>query len=69
MSNEVVAAGALSQGGQALGEHCLVKGHMHPRTGVDGKPYAIAFEMRLPRAWNGRFYYQANGGLDGNVAV
>ncbi len=69
VSNEVVAAGALSQGGQALGEHCLVKGHMHPRTGVDGKPYAIAFEMRLPRAWNGRFYYQANGGLDGNVAV
>lgn len=69
MSSEAVAAGALSMGGQAIGEHCLVKGQMHPRTGVDGKPYAIAFEMRLPRAWNGRFYYQANGGLDGNVAV
>lgn len=34
---------------------------------VDGKTYAIGFEMRLPKAWNGRFYYQANGGLDGSV--
>ena len=23
--------------------------------------------MRLPQAWNGRFFYQANGGVDGNV--
>jgi feruloyl esterase len=34
---------------------------------VDGQPYAIGFEMRLPLAWNGRFYYQANGGIDGTV--
>ena len=34
---------------------------------VDGKAYAIGFEMRLPKAWNGRFYYQGNGGLDGSV--
>ena len=36
---------------------------------VDGKTYAIGFEMRLPKAWNGRFFYQANGGLDGNVVT
>ena len=36
---------------------------------VDGKTYAIGFEMRLPIAWNGRFFYQANGGLDGNVVT
>ena len=35
---------------------------------MDGKAYAIGFEMRLPLAWNGRFLYQANGGLDGAVA-
>lgn len=51
---------------QAMPEHCVVKGVMNERTGtVDGKPYAIGFEMRLPTAWNGRFFYQANGGLDG----
>jgi feruloyl esterase len=40
---------------------------MHKRKTADDKTYAIGFEMRLPRAWNGRFYYQANGGLDGAV--
>ena len=54
-------------GGQAVAEHCLVKGAMHKRKGSDGRDYAIGFEMRLPRDWNGRFYYQGNGGLDGNV--
>jgi feruloyl esterase len=34
---------------------------------TDGNRYAIGFEMRLPLAWNGRFFYQANGGLDGVV--
>jgi feruloyl esterase len=34
---------------------------------VDGNTYAIGFEMRLPVAWSGRFFYQANGGIDGNV--
>jgi feruloyl esterase len=49
-------------------EHCIVKGHMNKRTGfVDGKTYAIGFEMRLPVNWNGRFFYQANGGMDGSV--
>ncbi|WP_368731418.1 tannase/feruloyl esterase family alpha/beta hydrolase, partial [Escherichia coli] len=36
---------------------------------VDGKSYAIGFEMRLPTAWNGRFFYQANGGIDGNIGT
>ncbi len=66
-SAAVVASGALRQGTQAIPEHCLVKGRMHERKGSDGRDYAIGFEMRLPVAWNGRFYYQGNGGLDGNV--
>ena len=47
--------------------HCKVSGRMHERTGVDGKPYAIGFEMRLPANWSGRFLLQANGGADGVV--
>lgn len=66
-SAEMVAAGELKLGNQPVAQHCLVKGQMHPRKGADGRDYAIGFELRLPVAWNGRFYYQANGGLDGNV--
>ncbi|MFM2274275.1 MAG: hypothetical protein RL211_147 [Pseudomonadota bacterium] len=47
--------------------HCKVSGRMNERTGADGKPYAIGFEMRLPANWNGRFLFQANGGNDGVV--
>lgn len=64
----LVPAGTLSVGGRPVAEHCLVTGRMHERTSpVDGQTYAIGFEMRLPRAWNGRFFHQGNGGLDGFV--
>jgi Tannase and feruloyl esterase len=62
-----VPAGAVAGSAYTVGEHCWVKGSMFKRTGSDGKEYAIGFEMRLPVAWNGRFYYQGNGGLDGAV--
>ena len=67
---EVVAAGSFKQEGvvTASPEHCLVTGRMNERRSeVDGETYAIGFEMRLPLAWNGRFFYQANGGIDGVV--
>lgn len=65
-----VAAGTLVQAGQPVAEHCLVTGKMHERVSpVDGKTYAIGFEMRLPKAWNGRFYHQGNGGIDGSVVT
>lgn len=67
-STAAVAEGELKLGARAVPAHCLVKGQMHPRKGSDGRDYAIGFEMRLPLAWNGRFYYQGNGGLDGNVS-
>lgn len=66
-SSALVSAGALRLGTQDMPEHCLVKGRMHERKGSDGRDYALAFEMRLPMVWNGRFYYQGNGGLDGSV--
>lgn len=62
-----VAAGALSVAGQSVAAHCLVTGSMYPRTGIDNNAYAIGFEMRLPINWNGRFFYQGNGGIDGSV--
>lgn len=68
LSTQRVEAGQLKLPGiaQAMPEHCVIKGAMNERTGpIDGKPYAIGFEMRLPTTWNGRFFYQANGGLDG----
>ncbi|QSX33865.1 tannase/feruloyl esterase family alpha/beta hydrolase [Shewanella avicenniae] len=70
-----VAAGEVSAGFNAPA-HCLITGYMNPRKGrgVDDKgniiedaDYQIGFEMRLPVDWNGRFYYQANGGMDGSV--
>ena len=65
-----VPAGTLRNGGQSVGEHCLVTGQMHRRTSpVDGQTYAIGFEMRLPKDWSGRFLYQGNGGTDGVVAT
>ena len=68
-SASVVAAGTLSNAGAAVGEHCVVSGKMNQRvSSVDGQTYAIGFEMRLPKDWNGRFLYQANGGTDGVVS-
>ena len=70
-SAETVAAGKVGVGPQASAysapEHCLVKGKMHERKGLGNQDFAIGFEMRLPKDWNGRFYYQANGGIDGVV--
>lgn len=61
-----------------LPAHCQVQGQINARTGkayardpADGSvsvvdaPYAIGFELRLPKDWNGRFLFQGGGGLDG----
>ncbi len=66
-----VAAGPVTTGGVVynLPDHCKVTGTMNRRVSpVDGKNYAIGFEMRLPTNWNGRYFYQANGGTDGSVS-
>jgi feruloyl esterase len=68
-ASSVVTAGTLTNGGASVGEHCVVTGKMNQRvSSVDGQTYAIGFEMRLPKDWNGRFLYQANGGTDGVVS-
>lgn len=65
-----IAEGTLKVAGKPVRAHCQVTGKMHERVStVDGKNYAIGFEMRLPTVWNGRFFYQANGGIDGSVGT
>ena len=62
-----IAAGTLQVAGQPVLAHCRVTGRMNDRVGIDGRPYSIGFELRLPIEWNGRFWYQGNGGIDGSV--
>jgi poly(3-hydroxybutyrate) depolymerase len=63
-----IDAGIVKVGGKPIDAHCQVIGQLvHRVSPNDGKTYAIGFEMRLPLKWNGRFFYQANGGTDGSV--
>lgn len=52
-------------GGDNYPAHCQIQGNINERTGIDGKPYAIGYEIRLPTAWNGKFFFQGGGGTNG----
>ncbi|MDB5900527.1 MAG: feruloyl esterase [Ramlibacter sp.] len=71
LAAKYIAAGTRHPGtatsGDFLGGHCVLTGAMNPRTGADGKPYAIGFELALPDHWNGRFLYVGGGGNDGSL--
>ena len=49
--------------------HCKIDGSLDAHTGIDGKPYAIGFELRtpVPSAWNGKFFFQGGGGTNGVI--
>ena len=67
---ETIAASAVapSDPSQAVPAHCRVQGQLNLRNSpVDGKAYAIGFEVRLPDVWNGRFFFQGGGGTDGAI--
>ena len=51
----------------ALPEHCDIAGEFTGHTGANGQRYAIKFRLRMPTAWNGRFFFQGGGGSNGNV--
>ncbi|HXU19721.1 MAG TPA: DUF6351 family protein, partial [Verrucomicrobiae bacterium] len=51
----------------AIPSYCRADGVIDPRTGFDGKPYAIGFAIALPDKWNGRFLFQGGGGLNGSI--
>lgn len=59
---EVAASGNLPA-------HCRIDAALNARTGSDGKPYAIGFQLRTPRAeaWNGKFFFQGGGGTNGFI--
>ncbi|MCB5362159.1 tannase/feruloyl esterase family alpha/beta hydrolase [Pusillimonas sp. CC-YST705] len=66
---ETVAAGAVKVSGTDIGEHCRIRGELEQRVSpIDNETYAIGFEMRLPVDWNGRYFYQGNGGTDGSIS-
>lgn len=53
--------------GYVLPAHCEVEGRLQDRTGVDGRPYAIRFRVRLPADWNGKLVFEGNGGTGGSL--
>lgn len=69
LSTSYVPPGTRRPGGAATGDflpgHCVVTGSINPRVGVDGKNYAIGFQLSLPDNWNGRFLFIGGGGNDG----
>ena len=63
-----ISVATLNAASATLPAHCEVVGAINPRTSaVDGQKYAIRFHLRLPTAWNKRFFYQGGGGTDGNL--
>jgi feruloyl esterase len=67
---ELVPVGSVTPPGaaMALPAHCKLTGTLGERISpVDGKPYAIGFELRMPFDWNGRFFFQGGGGNDGVI--
>ena len=62
-----ITGSAWQEADKGLPRHCRVTANTASRTGSDGRTYSIAFEMRLPQEWNGRFLHQVNGGNDGVV--
>ena len=51
----------------SLPAHCEVTGLLRERTGKDAQSYAIRFHLRLPEAWNQRFFFQGGGGTNGEL--
>ncbi len=57
----------VAKGEDSPAAQCRIRAVMAERTGADGRPYALRFELALPDEWNGDFVHQFNGGNDGEV--
>ena len=64
-----ITTAQLNPAGGGLPDHCEVLGVINQRTGIDGQSYAIKLHLRMPTAWNERFYFQGGGGTDGNLGA
>jgi feruloyl esterase len=62
-----IGTAQLNAASATMPQHCEVVGSIDARTGVDGQPYAIRFHLRMPTAWNQRFFFAGGGGTDGNL--
>lgn len=69
IANLAVASAVEVAASGALPAHCKLNGALNQRTGIDGKRYAIGFELRTPlsSAWNGKFFFQGGGGTNGFI--
>ena len=69
IANLKVASAVEVAASDALPAHCKLNASLNARTGIDGKPYAIGFELRTPlaAAWNGKFFFQGGGGTNGFI--
>jgi feruloyl esterase len=63
----VITSAVLTAATQSLPEHCLVSGNINKRVGVGGQNYAIKFRVRMPTAWNERFYMGGGSGSNGTI--
>ncbi len=65
-----ITLAALQPATATVPEHCEVTGAINQRVSrVDGQTYQIRFHLRLPSAWNQRFFYTGGGGTDGNLGT
>jgi len=63
-------AGEITAAGVPLPEHCQITGTLEPRVGIpNNRAYGTRFELRLPTDWNGRFFFQGQGGTGGSVVT
>ncbi|HEY4066612.1 MAG TPA: tannase/feruloyl esterase family alpha/beta hydrolase [Burkholderiaceae bacterium] len=62
-------AAAASGSSPALPEHCELTGYINKRVGTDGQSYQIKFHLRMPTAWNGRFFMEGGGGTNGTLSA
>ena len=67
LANVEITSAKTAPADKGLPAACVIEGLANPRVGIDGRHYALGFEMRLPLEWNGRFLHQVNGGNDGVV--
>ena len=67
IAGATITTAQLNAATDSLPEHCEILGKIDERQGVDGQTYAIKFHLRMPTAWNARFYFVGGGGTDGSV--
>jgi feruloyl esterase len=68
LPDTVITLAQLNAATATAPEHCEIIGAINPRVSpVDGQSYAIKFHLRMPTAWNKKFFYSGGGGTDGNL--